>query len=399
MKKSIWPSLLLLGTAFIVTVVPELLKVYFIMPMPGSQLADNVELAYFINGSIWFSRIAGGLLFLLAAKQILNFSAIWSKIILALTLVVVFAAVYATNFVLLADKMFKQPENKILATRAQNKITDKQIIIGVFINGEARAYPIQIIGYHHQVRDTVGGEQIMVTYCTVCRTGRVYKPEVNGKTETFRLVGMDQFNAMFEDATTKSWWRQATGECCAGPLKGARLKELPCRQMSMAAWETLYPSTLVLQQDPKFLKAYKHLEGYDNGLQRGGLTGTDTVSFNAKAWVIGVKTRTAEKMYDWNELKSKRIIQDNVGDEPIVLLIDKDNQSFYAFSRISNNTLNFSLNPETQLITDSATQSTWSINGKAVSIKPEQRDLTPVVAYQEFYHSFKTFHPTVAVYK
>lgn len=399
MKKSIWPSLLLLGTAFIVTVVPELLKVYFIMPMPGSQLANHVELAYFINGSIWFSRIAGGLLFLLAAKQILNFSAIWSKIILALTLVVVIAAVYATNFVLLADKMFKQPENKILATAEQNKITDKQIIIGVFINGEARAYPIQIIGYHHQVRDTVGGEQIMVTYCTVCRTGRVYKPEVNGKTETFRLVGMDQFNAMFEDATTKSWWRQATGECCAGPLKGARLKELPCRQMSMDAWETLYPSTLVLQQDPKFLKAYKHLEGYDNGLQRGGLTGTDTVSFNHKAWVIGVKTRTTEKMYDWNELKSKRIIQDNVGDEPLVLLIDKDNQSFYAFSRTSNNTLNFSLNPETQLITDSATQSTWSINGKAVSIKPEQSDLTPVVAYQEFYHSFKTFHPTAAIYK
>lgn len=64
----------------------------------------------------------------------------------------------------------------------------------------------------------------MVTYCTVCRTGRVYSPMVNGKLETFRLVGMDHFNAMFEDASTKSWWRQSNGDCIAGPLKRLTIK-------------------------------------------------------------------------------------------------------------------------------------------------------------------------------
>jgi hypothetical protein len=67
----------------------------------------------------------------------------------------------------------------------------------------------------HQVRDSINHIPVMVTYCTVCRTGRIYNPIVNGKAETFRLVGMDHFNAMFEDATTKSWWRQSTGECIA----------------------------------------------------------------------------------------------------------------------------------------------------------------------------------------
>ena len=42
----------------------------------------------------------------------------------------------------------------------------------------------------------------MVTYCTVCRTGRVFSPIVEGQPETFRLVGMDHFNAMFEDEGT-----------------------------------------------------------------------------------------------------------------------------------------------------------------------------------------------------
>ena len=70
----------------------------------------------------------------------------------------------------------------------------------------------------------------MITYCTVCRTGRVYSPIVNGKLEKFRLVGMDHFNAMFEDETTKSWWQQATGIAIAGPLKGSRLEEIPSHQ-------------------------------------------------------------------------------------------------------------------------------------------------------------------------
>jgi hypothetical protein len=63
----------------------------------------------------------------------------------------------------------------------------------------------------------------MITYCTVCRTGRVFEPVVNGKFEKFRLVGMDHFNAMFEDVTTKSWWRQVTGEAITGKLKGQQL--------------------------------------------------------------------------------------------------------------------------------------------------------------------------------
>ena len=97
-----------------------------------------------------------------------------------------------------------------------------KLIVGVAINNEAKAYPIEIIGYHHQVRDTIGSMPVMITYCTVCRTGRVYSPFVNGKPENFRLVGMDHFNAMFEDATTKSWWRQQSGTAIAGPLKGNR---------------------------------------------------------------------------------------------------------------------------------------------------------------------------------
>ncbi len=80
------------------------------------------------------------------------------------------------------------------------------------------------------MRDTVGGAPVMVTYCTVCRTGRVYNLVVNGNSEIFRLVGIDQFNAMFEDATTKSWWQQATGMAISG---GTTLPEIPSQQLTL----------------------------------------------------------------------------------------------------------------------------------------------------------------------
>lgn len=120
--------------------------------------------------------------------------------------------------------MFYQPSHKYFAAGSANTVATDRLVLGVAINGEAKAYPIQFIGYHHQVADTVGNTPVIVTYCTVCRTGRVFSPELNGKKEIFRLVGMDHFNAMFEDATTKSWWQQATGMAIAGPLKGKRLK-------------------------------------------------------------------------------------------------------------------------------------------------------------------------------
>ena len=74
-------------------------------------------------------------------------------------------------------------------------------------------------------------------------------PVVKGHHEKFRLVGMDHYNAMFEDATTESWWRQATGEAVAGPLKGEVLPEWKSMQLTVRKLFELYPDALVMQAD------------------------------------------------------------------------------------------------------------------------------------------------------
>jgi Protein of unknown function (DUF3179) len=288
--------------ALIVLLAAEILRVYFIMPFPGSQRNETIEVAYFIGSYISLFRIAGLLLIAYPTYYYFVYGNRKIKVAITISLVACIVVAYLFNFHFLADKVFSQPKTKLFLSATENKVKAHQLVLGIDINGQAKAYAIEIIGYHHQVRDTVGGEPVMVTYCTVCRTGRVYAPQVDGIPEDFRLVGMDHFNAMFEDSRTKSWWRQANGEAVVGPLKGKFINEIPSEQMRLDAWINQHPNTLVMQPDSLFIEENEGLKNYDEGKSTGELTKPDSLSWKDKSWVVGVPMGLHSKAYDWNDL-------------------------------------------------------------------------------------------------
>ena len=374
MKKYFWFGLIGL-------LLFEIANVYFIMPMPGSQQMNSIDLAYFLYKWRWIFRG------LFAAMIFLGlFRSKWKrKWLLAFPILLLGAVIYMTNFVMAADHMFYQPKTKSLVTAAANKVDPNRLVIGVTNNGEAKAYPIQFLGYHHQVQDTVGGKPMIITYCTVCRTGRVYEPLVNGKPEKFRLVGMDHFNAMFEDATTKSWWRQVNGEAITGKLKGQQLPEVFSTQSSLSDWLQLNPHSLVMQADESFIKSYDSSFKFESGASKSKLTGTDSLSWKDKSWVVGVKAGKESKAYDWNQLKREKLIQDRIGPTPVLIVLSKNDKSFFAFERPGDNST-FSLDGDT-LIFDNHK---YRINGKGIDTS---FSLKPLPATQEFWHSWRTFNP------
>ena len=187
-------------TGLIGLILFEIANVYFIMPMPGSQRMNSINLAYFLYSWRWGFRILFAIFLLIGL-----FKSTWKRRwTLAIPFLIAGLIIYFLNFKMAADAMFKQPKNIVLSSVSENKIDPTRLIIGVVNGNEAKAYPIQFLGYHHFVYDTINGKNILVTYCTVCRTGRVFAPLVNGKVEKFRLVGMDHFNAMIEDASHKN---------------------------------------------------------------------------------------------------------------------------------------------------------------------------------------------------
>jgi len=385
---------LLLIFGLLILFAAEILRVYFIMPFPGSQLSNTIDIAYWLDKNIFWIRIVCLILIAYPFIQTLRFDKTWKKILLLVVFAFYGVIFYFFNFKFEADRMFYQPKNKNFANATNNKIDSNKLVIGVALNGEAKAYPIQIIGYHHQVRDTVGNTPVMITYCTVCRTGRVFSPILNGKEEDFRLVGMDHFNAMFEDATTKSWWRQATGMAITGSLKGSALNEIPSKQMTLATWLRLYPNSKILQPDTLFNKEYDDLVDYDKGTIKGSLEKRDSASWQKKSWVIGVLHRQYAKAYDWNELVQKKIIQDSLPNEPLIIVLEKDTASFHVWNRnVNGNVLQFNKNINAEIFTDATTNSSWNMNGECVDGILKGQKLQPIQSYQEFWHSWRTFHP------
>ncbi len=363
----------------------EVANVYFIMPMPGSQRMNSLDFAYFLYSYRWIFRITFGVG--IAAGAISAFQP-KRKWIPAALLLIVAAIIYAFNFMMVADHMFLQPDHLVFQSKEGNTLNDSSVVVSVENNGQVKAYPVRFIVYHHQVQDTVGGKPIIATYCSVCRTGRVYEPTVKGKHEKFRLVGMDHFNAMFEDATTKSWWRQANGEAVTGALKGEILPEVESMQMTIKKLFDLYPGALVMQLDNKWKEHYDTLGRFENGKSKSNLTRTDSLSWKDKSWVVGIQIGEKSKAYDWLDLKKVHVINDVIGSQPIAIVLGSDDQSFAAFERPSSES--FALRNDSILVGDMA----FPFSGKSSNGSSLKR----IRAYQEFWHSWKTFHPQTEQY-
>ena len=380
MKRVFWCGVIGIG-------ILEIALVYFIMPMPGSQRMRSLELAYAVYTWRWPARAVLGAMLLAGA------SSAWrvpgrGKWLVPPAILAVAAIAYLFNFRMAADHMFLQPTTLRMVPASASKVATDRLVVGIELDGQARAYPLQFIGYHHQVRDTVAGDEILVSYCTVCRTGRIFRPTVNGTLERFRLVGMDRFNAMFEDRRTRSWWRQANGQAVIGPLKGTMMPELPTVQVSLQQWIKLHPQTLVMQADPAFTDEYAKDYAFERGTKRGGLTGTDSASWQDKSWVVGIALNGAARAYDWQRLRRERVINDVLGGVPIVLALGPDSVSFFAFQRPDAAT------PFTVLGDSLVARSrSYALNGRGPA-----GALSAINASQEFWHSWRTFQPGTTKY-
>jgi len=106
--------------------------------------------------------------------------------------------------------------------------------------------------------------------------------------------------------------------------------------------------------------------------------------------VVGVISGKASKAFDWNNLKEVRIINDKVGNTPIVLVMASDEQSFVAFERPSESEA-FTIENDSLF----AGTKGYNLSGRNAD---QSRSLKKLNAYQEFWHSWKTFHPDTEQY-
>ena len=164
----------------------------------------------------------------------------------------------------------------MLAARDARYLASTDVVFGVEINGDARAYPRRILAWHEMFVDTVGGVAVAGVYCTLCGAVVVYETVVDG--QSFRL-GTSGFlyrsNKLMYDADTQSLWNMLEGRPVVGPLAGRDLS-LPTREVvttTWGEWKKRHPATTVLSL------VTGHRRDYDEGIAYRDYFATDTLMF------------------------------------------------------------------------------------------------------------------------
>lgn len=291
-------------------------------------------------------------------------------------------------------------------------------VILLEVNGEARAYPLQILMWHEIVNDTVGGVPLAVTFCPLCNTAIVFDRRIDGRVLDFGTTGRLRYsNLIMYDRQTESWWQQAGGDAIAGELTGQQLKFVPASIIAWADFKANLPDGHVLSRETGFDRSYGQNPylGYDDVnqppfLYRGPPT-PDRLPPVAR--VLTIDLNGAAVAYPYEVLQEKRVINDSVGGEDVVVLwregtasaLDqstvaggRDVGAANAYSRqLDGRTL--SLANSGAQITDRETGSTWDVLGRAIAGPLAGQALTPVVAINHFWFSWAAFKPETRIYQ
>lgn len=153
---------------------------------------------------------------------------------------------------------------------------DKNVVFGVVINGEARAYPKRILAWHEMALDTLGGVKLAVVYCTLCGTVIPYETVASGRAFTLGTSGLlYRSNKLMFDFETKSLWSTLEGKPVLGPLADSTivLKYRPVVTTTWKEWRTKHPQTTVVSLETG------HARDYDEGVAYRGYFSHDDLMF------------------------------------------------------------------------------------------------------------------------
>lgn len=157
-----------------------------------------------------------------------------------------------------------------------SRLRDQEPVISIEIDGDARAYPLRILMWHEIVNDEVGATPVAVTYCPLCNASIVFDRRMKGQVVDFGTTGLLRHSDLIMyDRQTESWWQQFTGSAFAGTLQGQKLKMVPSRLESFAAFRQRHPSGRVLVPEDPDSRQYgvNPYGGYDSAAGPGFMTG------------------------------------------------------------------------------------------------------------------------------
>ncbi len=230
---------------------------------------------------------------------------------------------------------------ELIAAQEARYLRDDDLVFGVSINGDARAYPLRIMGWHEMFNETIGGVPVALAYCTLCGSGILFETQVAGRRAPL-VFGSSGFlyrsNKLMFDRATHSLWNQFTGQPVQGPLvsSGITLAQRPVVITSWDAWRRLNPQTRVLSLDTGYRRDYGSGVVYNDYFSSDELmfpTRVDETRHKQKSYVFGIRSFGGAKAWPLGVFRRKPVINDALNGQNLVLIGDAATRSVRAYER------------------------------------------------------------------
>lgn len=230
---------------------------------------------------------------------------------------------------------------RLIAAGEADYLLEDDLVFGVSIEGDARAYPLRIMGWHEMFNEVIGGVPVALAYCTLCGAGILFETAVEGYAEPF-VFGSSGFlyrsNKLMFDRKTHSLWNQFTGRPAVGPLVGSgiELRQRPVTVATWAAWRRANPATRVLSRQTGHARDYRSGIVYRDYFASPDLmfpATADTTRLALKDRVFGIRTMGAARAWPLSAFEGGAVINDRVGEMAVVLAGDAAERTVRAYDR------------------------------------------------------------------
>ena len=275
------------------------------------------------------------------------------------------------------------------------KLRDDDLVIGVVVGSEARAYPVNLMWepVNEVLNDTLGGQPITATWCPIAHSAAVYDAARGGERLELGAVGLREGVFILYDRATRSWWSQVAGTAVQGPLAGERLAKRASTVTSWAAWLRQHPETSVWV-DPSLPGRRRFTE---ESLSRITLAGEGPIV--NQDLVVGVEGPRSARAYLLRRLATAgRVANDVIDADPVVVVLEQDAVSVHAWRRRARGR-DLTFEAAGAALRDRETSSSWDAGtGRALSGPLAGAALEAVVYTSALWYAWHSQRPDTTLW-
>jgi hypothetical protein len=181
-------------------------------------------------------------------KQIALFERRWLlRGVGILPLLVLFVSALAFWIGYVPSVMSPPKERTVLsAAEGDELLGPDETVLGLYHDGEARAYPRKHIARPHYLPDVVQGDSLVVTYCVLCNSGVAFHPDFDGEPMDILPITAPDNNILLLERNTGNYIQQLEARVVAGPDDGTVLESIPVQIAEWGEWKRLHPETTLV---------------------------------------------------------------------------------------------------------------------------------------------------------